>query len=258
MRRKDLKYIYGPVSSWRLGSSLGIDPISQKDKICTFDCIYCQLGRTHKFANERKIFVSEDEIINEMTSLPELEIDYITFSGRGEPTLAKNLGKMLSAIKRIRKEKTAVITNSSLMFLDDVKEDLLLADFVLAKLDACSQELLEIVNRPIKQITFNKILDGIRQFKSNFKGKFALQIMFIDENKENAKEIYELAKDINPDEVQINTPLRPCNSKPLSKVEIDKIKAYFNNMNVITVYDSERKQVEPISTEDTLKRRGKI
>jgi|UniRef100_A0A7C5PGU1 wyosine [tRNA(Phe)-imidazoG37] synthetase (radical SAM superfamily) len=258
MRRKDLKYIYGPVPSWRLGSSLGIDPISQKDKICTFDCIYCQLGRTHKFANERKIFVSEDEIINEMTSLPELEIDYITFSGRGEPTLAKNLGKMLSAIKRIRKEKTAVITNSSLMFLDDVKEDLLLADFVLAKLDACSQELLEIVNRPIKQITFNKILDGIRQFKSNFKGKFALQIMFIDENKENAKEIYELAKDINPDEVQINTPLRPCNSKPLSKVEIDKIKAYFNNMNVITVYDSERKQVEPISTEDTLKRRGKI
>jgi len=258
MRRKDLKYIYGPVPSWRLGSSLGIDPISQKDKICTFDCIYCQLGRTHKFANERKIFVSEDEIINEMTSLPELKIDYITFSGRGEPTLAKNLGKMLSAIKRIRKEKTAVITNSSLMFLDDVKEDLLLADFVLAKLDACSQELLEIVNRPIKQITFNKILDGIRQFKSNFKGKFALQIMFIDENKENAKEIYELAKDINPDEVQINTPLRPCNSKPLSKVEIDKIKAYFNNMNVITVYDSERKQVEPISTEDTLKRRGKI
>jgi wyosine [tRNA(Phe)-imidazoG37] synthetase (radical SAM superfamily) len=258
MRRKDLKYIYGPVPSWRLGSSLGIDPISQKDKICTFDCIYCQLGRTHKFANERKIFVSEDEIINEMTSLPELEIDYITFSGRGEPTLAKNLGKMLSAIKRIRKEKTAVITNSSLMFLDDVKEDLLLADFVLAKLDACSQELLEIVNRPIKQITFNKILDGIRQFKSNFKGKFALQIMFIDENKENAKEIYELAKDINPDEVQINTPLRPCNSIPLSKVEIDKIKAYFNNMNVITVYDSERKQVEPISTEDTLKRRGKI
>jgi wyosine [tRNA(Phe)-imidazoG37] synthetase (radical SAM superfamily) len=258
MRKKDLKYIYGPVPSWRLGSSLGIDPISNRNKICTFDCVYCQLGRTQIFADKRKIFVSTEEIINEIISLPEINIDYITFSGRGEPTLAKNLGEMITAVKRIRKEKTAVITNSSLMYLDDVKEDLMLADFVLAKLDSYSQKSLEVINRPIKQINFNNILDGIKQFKSKYKGKLALQIMFINENKENAKEIYEIAKDINPDEIQINTPLRPCNSKPLSKLEVDRIKEYFKDMNVITVYDSERKHVEPISTEDTLKRRGKI
>jgi wyosine [tRNA(Phe)-imidazoG37] synthetase (radical SAM superfamily) len=165
---------------------------------------------------------------------------------------------MIESVKKIRKEKIAVITNSSLIYRDDVVEDLLSADFVLAKLDAHSQKLLETINRPIKQITFDKILDGIKQFKSGYKGKLALQIMFISENKKNAKEISEIVKEINPDEVQINTPLRPCESKPLSKEEIDEIKVYFKDMNTISVYDAERKQVEPISTEDTLKRRGKI
>jgi len=258
MQKKELKYIYGPVPSWRLGSSLGIDPISQKDKICTFDCVYCQLGRTYKFTAERKTYVSVNEIIGEINSLPDVEIDYITFSGRGEPTLAKNLGEMIKAVKTIRKEKIAVITNSSLLYMDDVIEDLLLTNFVMAKLDAYSQKSLETINRPIKQITFNTILDGLKLFKSKYRGKFALQIMFISENKENAKEISEIAKEISPDEVQINTPLRPCKSKPLSRQEIDIIKDYFKNMNAISVYDSKRKQVEPISTEDTLKRRGKV
>jgi len=258
MQKKDLKYIYGPVPSWRLGSSLGIDPISDREKICTFDCVYCQLGRTYNFAFQRKIFVPVNEIIDEINSLPYIEIDYITFSGRGEPTLAKNLGEMVKAIRKIRKEKIAVITNSSLMYMDDVIEDLLLADFVLAKLDAYSEKSLEIVNRPIKQITFNAILDGIKKFRSKYGGKLALQIMFIKENQNNAKEISEIAKEINPDEIQINTPLRPCNSKPLSKKEIDKIKGYFKDMNTISVYDGKIKKVEPISTEDTLKRRGKV
>jgi len=258
MWEKNLKYVYGPVPSWRLGSSLGIDPLSNKEKICTFDCVYCQLGRTYKFANQREVFVSVDEIIDEINSLPDIEIDYITFSGRGEPNLAKNLGEMIRAIRKIRKEKIAVITNSSLMYMDDVVDDLLLADFILAKLDAYSQESLETINRPIKQITFDMIVDGIKQFKSKYKGKLALQVMFIKENQKNAKEISEIAKEINPDEIQINTPLRPSQSKPLSKSEIDKIKEYFKDMNTISVYDTKRKKVEPISTEDTLKRRGKV
>jgi wyosine [tRNA(Phe)-imidazoG37] synthetase (radical SAM superfamily) len=203
------------------------------------------------------VFVSVNEIADEISSLPDIQIDYVTFSGRGEPTLAKNLGKMIESVKKIRKEKIAVITNSSLIYRDDVVEDLLSADFVLAKLDAHSQKLLETINRPIKPITFDKILDGIKQFKSGYKGKLALQIMFISENKKNAKEISEIARKINPDEVQINTPLRHCRSKPLSKEEIDEIKVYFKDMNTISVYDAFQKQVEPISTENTLKRRGK-
>ncbi len=258
MRKQKLKYIYGPVFSWRLGISLGIDPISCKNKICTFDCIYCQLGKTKVFSSERKVYVSVENLVEEINSLADIKIDYMTFSGRGEPTLAKNLGEMIKLIKGLRKEKIAVITNSSLIAKKDVVEDLLLADFVIAKLDAYSQESLEIINRPMKQITFNTILDGIKQFKSRYKGKFALQIMFIEENKNNAKELAALVKEIKPDEVQINTPLRPCNVKPLSKEEIFQIKEYFKDMNTISVYDIEKKHVVPISTEDTIKRRGKI
>ena len=187
MRKKDYKYIYGPVPSWRLGSSLGIDPISDKDKICTFDCIYCQLGKTYKFTAERKVYIPADKIIDEINSLPEIKIDYITFSGAGEPTLAANLGKMIESVRLLRKEKIAVITNSSLMNRPDVRNDLMLSDFVLAKLDSCSQKTLDLINRPMKQITFNSILDGIKQFKLSYKGKFALQIMFVEKNEKYAE-----------------------------------------------------------------------
>jgi wyosine [tRNA(Phe)-imidazoG37] synthetase (radical SAM superfamily) len=258
MRKENLRYIYGPVSSWRLGSSLGIDPISDRYKICTFDCVYCQLGRTHKFANERKVFVSVDEIIDEINSLPDIKIDYITFSGRGEPTLARNLGEMIKSIKTIRKEKIAVITNSSLMDKDDVIEDLLLADFVMAKLDAYSQNSFEAINRPMIGLTFDAILDGIKRFRRVYKNKFALQVMFIEENKNYVGELSQLAREISPDEIQINTPLRPCKVKPLPKEEIDKIKEYFRDMNYISVYDVEKREVKPLSTKDTIQRRGKI
>ncbi|OIO74781.1 MAG: hypothetical protein AUJ85_04760 [Elusimicrobia bacterium CG1_02_37_114] len=258
MRKKDYKYIYGPVPSWRLGSSLGIDPISDKDKICTFDCIYCQLGKTYKFTAERKVYIPADKIIDEINSLPEIKIDYITFSGAGEPTLAANLGKMIESVRLLRKEKIAVITNSSLMNRPDVRNDLMLSDFVLAKLDSCSQKTLDLINRPMKQITFNSILDGIKQFKLSYKGKFALQIMFVEKNEKYAEELSQLAKEIKPDEIQINTPLRPCNEKPLSQERINEIKHYFEGMCSITVYDKEKDKVEPISEPDTLKRRGKI
>jgi len=258
MRKKGLKYIYGPVPSWRLGSSLGIDPISGKDKVCTFDCIYCQIGKTGRFTKERKIYIPLDEIIEELSSLPPVKIDYITFSGRGEPTLAENLGKIIKAIKTLRKDKIAVLTNSSLMYREDIREDLLLADFVIAKLDVYSQKSLEAINRPIKEITFNLILEGIKQFRFKYKGKMALQIMFLEENKGNAKEIAQIAKEINPDEVQINTPLRPCEIEPLSREKIDAVNEYFKDMNSISVYEKEKKEVEPISEEATLKRRGKI
>ncbi len=258
MGKKSYKYIYGPVPSWRLGSSLGIDPISNVEKICTFDCVYCQVGETRILTDERKMFIPVAEIIRELNLLPPLNIDYITFSGRGEPTLAQNLGQMIKAVKKARKEKIAVLTNSSLLYREDVQQDLLLADFVVAKLDASSQEVFEAVNKPIETIEFSEVLKGIKDFRNIYKGKLALQIMFIEENKNSAEDIAQIAGEINPDEVQINTPLRPCRVKPLPKEEIDNIESYFRGLNVISVYKSERKEVDPISDKDTLRRRGKI
>lgn len=255
--RTDYKYIYGPVSSWRLGKSLGIDPISNKEKICTFDCVYCQCGKTGIFKDKREIFVLTEKLLEEIKSLPTLEIDYITFSGRGEATLAKNLGEMITEIKKVRKEKLAVITNASLIHRKDVQEDLKLADLVMAKLDAPSEELFLKINKPMQGIEFDRILKGIKEFRAIYKGKLALQIMFIEENKLYAKSLATIAKALNPDEVQLNTPLRPCGVKPLSKEELDIIKMAFKGMNVISVYGAKKKNVSPISKKDTLKRRGK-
>jgi len=258
MGKKTYRYIYGPVPSWRLGSSLGIDPISRGEKVCTFDCTYCQIGKTICLTDERKIFVPSKGIIEELNSLPPLNIDYITFSGTGEPTLAENLGEMIKAVKQIRLEKVAVLTNSSLVHREDVMKDLFLADFVVCKLDASSQDVFERINRPIRNIKIGIVIRAIKDFKKYYKGKMALQIMFMEENKIYAKEIARIAKEINPDEVQLNTPLRPCGIKPLTKGEMAEIEEYFCSLNTVSVYRAEKKRVKPISSEDTLKRRGKI
>ncbi|MDD5109330.1 MAG: radical SAM protein [Candidatus Omnitrophica bacterium] len=257
------KYIYGPVPSWRLGSSLGIDPISKGRKVCSFDCVYCQIGKTGLFTNERKKFIEAKEIIEELARLPALKIDYITFSGAGEPTLAENLGEMIKAVKLICKEPIAVITNSSLMELDEVRKELALADFVVVKLDACSQESLQEINRPVKGLRFDDILEGIKEFRNEYKGKLALQIMFIENNKQDINKYIYLANYIKPDEVQVNTPLRPCNVRPLSRGDILKIKDYFistcKGINVVSAYDERTlKGITSVSDEATLKRRGKV
>lgn len=254
--KRNYRYIYGPVSSWRLGRSLGIDPISAKEKICTFDCIYCQVGLREPSGSERKIFVPTDAIITEVESLPSLKIDYITFSGKGEPTLANNLGEIIREIKKIRKEKIAIITNASLIDRKDVQEDLQLADFVMAKIDVCSKALLGKINRPAEDVEFDKIIKGINDFRAGYKGKFALQIMFVEENKESAADLAAIVEKIQPDEVQINTPLRPCGVKPLTKNELDAITGYFKGSNVISVYDVRMISTKSINKEDTLRRRG--
>jgi len=257
------KYIYGPVFSWRLGISLGIDPISKGRKVCSFDCIYCQVGKAGLFSNDRRKFIETSEIIAELDMLPALKIDYITFSGAGEPTLAENLGELIQAVKLIRKEPVAVITNGSLINSDEVIEELVLADLVVVKLDAYSPESLKEINRPVKGLEFGSILAGIKNFRESYMGKLALQVMFIKNNKQNISEYAYLANCISPDEIQINTPLRHCNVKPLSKEEIFRIKDCFvsvcKGINILSVYDErELKSISSISDEDTLKRRGKI
>ena len=237
---KNYKYIYGPVSSWRLGLSLGVDLLSEEKKICSFDCLYCQVGQDASYETERKIYAPTEEVIKELKGFSKTKIDYITFSGRGEPTLAKNLGDVIKEIRKIRTEPIAILTNSSLIDRADVVEDLRRADFVMAKLDAFSPESFKSINKP-GAIKFESVLRGLKAFRRKFKKKFALQIMFINENKFKASELAALSRQINPDEIQINTPLRECPSKPLSGKEINDIMKHFKGMNVISVYDYQQK-----------------
>lgn len=250
-----LNYVYGPVSSWRLGASLGIDLLSREEKICSFDCLYCQLGRTGVHTSERGVFVSTEALLEEIHALPpELWIDFITFSGRGEPTLAANLGEAIEAIKRVRREPVAILTNASLVDREEVRAEVARADLVVAKLDACSGELLRTINRPAAGITYETILDGLVSLRREYAGRLALQIMFVEENRDSAPE---LARRIGTDEVQINTPLRPGGKRPLDRTEIAELIHCFRDLSVRCVYEEPRVDVTPISSGDTLKRRGK-
>jgi wyosine [tRNA(Phe)-imidazoG37] synthetase (radical SAM superfamily) len=164
---------------------------------------------------------------------------------------------MIGAVKKLRPDKVAVITNASLMGRGDVQKDLLAADVVIAKLDAASEEVFEKVNRPCRSIRFESTVQGIKDFRHVFKGKFFLQIMFVQENQADVRSISRLAREINPDAVQLNTPLRPSSAEPMSSEQMRRIKSYFEGMRTISVYEATLKKVTPISGVDTLVRRGK-
>ncbi len=262
MEKSKYKYIYGPVSSWRIGKSLGIDPVSTARKTCTFDCVYCQVGRTEVFPTEREVFVPTEALLKEIRSLPAMELDYITFAGSGEPTLAKNLGEMIRGIRALRKEKIAVITNASLIDRPDVREDLLLTDRVEAKLDASSSVLFGNVNHPAAGITLVEIVDGLKAFRKVYRGHLTLQVMFVASNKKDANGIMALARGIQPDEIEVNTPLRACAVKPLSPEELEEITRAFrtacgDKVPVRSVYESKREKSSPLCQASTDLRRGK-
>lgn len=253
-----MKPIYGPVPSWRLGRSLGIDPIMEK-KTCSFDCVYCQLGKTINKTSKRKIFVNENIIKKQLKEIiKKVKADVVTISGTGEPTLAKNLGKIIDNIRKSTYLPVAVLTNSSLIYKKEVRDDLKKADIVVVKLDAPNEELLKKINKPVRGITFEKILNNIKKFRKEFNGKLAIQIMFIKENKNCASELAKLVKELKPDEVQIDTPLRPCAVKALSKKETKKIKSKFNGLNVISVYEAKKPRVKVLNMHETLLRRPNL
>jgi len=254
-----MSILYGPVSSWRLGRSLGIDILSTKGKTCSFDCVYCQLGRTVHPEVERKEFVSLDRLAQELKTVKGITADYATFSGIGEPSLASTLGEAIRLVKSALKLPVAVLTNCSLMTRDDVRYELALADVVVAKVDAPTEELFRKINRPIGGQTLAGILKALQFFREEYHGKLALQMMFIEANKGYAVGMAKIAEQLSPDEVQINTPLRPCGVTPLSPEEVAAIEQEFSNFqNVVTVYRALKPEVMPFDLAETLRRRPKL
>jgi len=251
--------VYGPVASWRLGRSLGIDLLNTRSKVCSFNCVYCQLGETTQFIVEPREFIGLEQLTSEIELVSPIKADYATFSGMGEPTLASNLGEAIELARSTLDLPVAVLTNSSLMFREDVRQQLAHADTVVAKLDVPSEELFAMVNRPAPGLHFYQIRDGIRRFRDEYRGKLALQVMFIEANKDYASEIAELARQISPDEVQINTPLRPCAVRPLPPKNIAKVQREFTNFeSVVTVYEARKYEVLPLNLAETLRRRPRL
>jgi wyosine [tRNA(Phe)-imidazoG37] synthetase (radical SAM superfamily) len=197
-------------------------------------------------------------LVQEIETLPRLEIDTVTFSGTAEPTLAANLGEAILTVKERLSAPVAVLTNSSLMGDAQVRADLARADRVVAKLDAPDEDMLKRVNRPVPGITLEKILTGLHAFRGEHPGLFALQIMFYKANRHQAAALAALAREIGPDEVQVNTPLRPCAVRPLRPAEMAEILSEFSGLPVVSVYEAERPVVRPLDPAQTLQRRPEL
>jgi len=207
------KYIFGPVPSRRLGRSLGVDLVPYKT--CTFDCIYCDLGRTTHKTVSRQSYVPIEEIQGELElylSVLGKKPDYITLSGSGEPTLNTNIGEIVQRIKEITSIPIAILTNSSLLSLNEVKRDLSKADVVLPSLDAITPTLFEYINRPHTALRIEEIISGLIQFRKQYGGQIWLEILFCrgaNDGNEEVEKFKRVIEKIQPDRVQLNTPVRP-------------------------------------------------
>jgi wyosine [tRNA(Phe)-imidazoG37] synthetase (radical SAM superfamily) len=233
-----MQFVYGPVASWRLGRSLGVDILSTDDKTCSFDCVYCQLGDTEQRTVKRQVYVSTEEIEREIEAIADTideSTDVITFAGM------------------------VILTNSALITDATVREELKKLDIVVAKLDALDQDTFEKINRPVNdEIKLDAIIAGLKEFRKGYKGRLCLQMMFVEGNKDYGWELARIAAKIKPDEVQLNTPLRPCVVTPVSSDELERIREYFKVLKatVISVYDVMVPAVRVIDKTDVIRRRG--
>ncbi len=236
------EHIFGPVPSRRLGRSLGIDLIPHKT--CTYDCLYCQIGRTTQKTTARKSRASIDEIISELKTKLSTKPDYITLSGSGEPTLCSDCGRLIEEIRQITNIPIAVITNGSLLFNHQVRRDLLGADVVMPSLDAGDEETFKKINRPASEITFDKMLQGLIDFRREFKGKYWLEVFLIaglNDSDEQIEKISACIEKIRPDKVQLNTVSRPPTEdvKAVSRERLRQIaKRIYKNAEVIADFKS--------------------
>jgi wyosine [tRNA(Phe)-imidazoG37] synthetase (radical SAM superfamily) len=236
-----------------------VDLVSTEGKTCSFDCIYCQLGRTVYPRVERQEFITMTQLARELETVRNNVVaDFITFSGMAEPTLASNLGEAIRMARSIIPLPVAVLTNSSLMPREEVCDDLVQADVVVAKMDAANEMMFRQINKPVVDYSFDEILGSIEDFRKRYKGKLALQMMFIAINKDYARQMADIARRLSPDEVQLNTPLRPCPVKPLNPEEMTIIENEFTGLKAVNVYKSPKPEVVPLNLEETLRRRPKL
>jgi len=247
MENKRKMIIFGPVPSRRLGQSLGINNIPPK--ICTYSCIYCQIGRTNNMQINRREFYKPEEIINAVyekvkkAKEKKEHIDYFTFVPDGEPTLDINLGKEIEMLRSLSTgTKIAVITNSSLIWKEEVREDLYKADWVSLKIDSVNQDAWRRIDRPHGSLKLDKIWDGITEFSRTFKGELATETMLIQDVNDDVKKVEQIADliaKLNPKKSYVSIPTRPPaekNVKSSTEYEINKAYQIFKERGIDVEY----------------------
>jgi len=263
------RHIFGPVPSRRLGLSLGVDLIPHK--VCSFDCIYCECGRTTRCTIHREDFFPGDEVLRELfRALDEVDaLDYITFSGSGEPTLCRGLETLVDAIKsEFPSRRIALLTNSSLLHIPEVRASLKKIDVVLPSLDAATNDAFQSINRPHPGLGVDMIIDGLARLRRELRNQIWLEILFVRGMNDSPAELRALRRavsKINPDRVQLNTIDRPPasrNALPVSPDEMEVIRDALDlpGTEIIAAFSGHRPSVQildeiPDTILEALKRR---
>lgn len=227
-------YLYGSLNSRRLGLSLGIT--LTPSKTCNFDCIYCQLGKTKDWAISRREYIPIRQVMLELRLWLENNpqeagrLNYITISGSGEPVLNEKIGELVREIKELTGVPVAILTNSALLSEAGVRQELLGADLIVPSLDAATQEVFEKIDRPLKGIKISRIIEGLIALRGEFGGKIWLEVMLVKGVNDDLRHIGKLKEaidKINPDKIQLNSPVR-ATSEPgilaVPKSKLNKIK----------------------------------
>lgn len=227
-----MKYLFGPVPSRRLGLSLGVDLIPPKT--CSYDCLYCQIGKTTCKVVEPATYVPVEAVIAELDeTLARVKPDYVTFSGSGEPTLYAELGRLISYVKDRSGAKVAVLTNGSLLYRPEVRERLLLADMVMPTLSTVNEKTFRAIHQPHDALTVARVIDGLRSLRKSYRGQLFIEVMFLAGFNDGEGEIEALRQvilEVAPDRVQLNTVVRPpadVKAIPLDREKLEIIKRAF-------------------------------
>lgn len=220
--------MFGPVPSRRLGMSLGIDVVPMK--VCSYDCIYCELGRTTQRTIERKEYVPEKTIVSAMeryfAEKHDGRLDYVTFSGSGEPTLNSKIGALIRRLKELTDTPVAVLTNGSLLYDLRVRQDLMQADLVIPSLDAAEQNTFVKVNQPESSLDVSVIIRGIHLFRKEFKGEIWLEILLVkgvNDHPDHIRKLSEAARLIDPTKIHLTTVVRPPGKGHALPIGIEKL-----------------------------------
>jgi wyosine [tRNA(Phe)-imidazoG37] synthetase (radical SAM superfamily) len=207
--------VFGPVPSRRLGRSIGINNIPPK--VCSYACLYCQVGHTTRRQTTRQTFYAPQQLVDDtkikisQIENPEAEIDYLTIVSEGEPTLDENLAELVAGLKSLG-FPVAVITNASLLWDESVRYALSTADFVSLKVDTVSDSTWKKLNRPVRDLSLEKIKSGIRQFCHEYHGKFVTETMLlknVNDSEKNVRSIAEFLAGIQPHTAYLAVPTRP-------------------------------------------------
>lgn len=220
------RFVYGPVPSRRLGLSLGVDLVPYK--VCSYDCVYCQLGRTKQKTIDRRPYIPVGKILGQVYQ--ELKegvcTDYITLAGSGEPTLNSEIGSLIHDIKKHTRIPVAVLTNGSLLGDSQVRESLMEADAILPSLDAHGQKGFEIINRPHPEISFETMAEGLITFGKEYEGEIWLEVFVLDginASEKDADQFRPWIEKVNPKKIHVNTAVRPTAETCAHQVSKEKL-----------------------------------